>query len=640
MPWKKWLGISIAVLLVIVGLTVLYFLDKVSLPGNPEEIAAIRSKASMQNETGFYQASQQALVVQEANPLKNVYFGDLHVHTNLSVDAYLFGNRFDMDTAYRVAKGESIELRTGERVVLSRPLDFAALTDHAESFGYKLACSQADLDEDARKACGTVDNPSFINFLTIRARNQKRPPVRDLTVYGNDPDKERKFAAMAWQSVKDAAERHYQPGIFTSFAGYEYSPPLPDRGKHHRNIIFRSMDTPEYAIANPDSASAIDLWKQLEATCTGTCGFLTIPHNPNKSWGLAFASHTIDGDPYTEADWRLRERNEPLVEMFQNKGNSECSTAFGAGDEECGFEQFFPPCEVDGDTSCIYPTSMARDGLQKGLILQDEIGINPLRFGLIGATDTHNSNPGNTEEWNFRGVVTFGSSPAARRLNSFDPGGLKITNPGGLAAIWAPENTREALFDAMQRKEVYATSGTRIRLRAFAGFDLPADIAETTDIQAAYAGGVPMGGSLAGETGPLSIFVWAARDPDSAPLAKVQVIKGWTENGERNELVYDIACGSSELDKATGHCMPSAAKVDLSNCHWTEAPGVPELRTVWQDPDYDPADNAFYYVRVVENPTCRWSTYDSLRLGREPPKGVPATATEMAWSSPIWVDAR
>ncbi|MEM7360222.1 MAG: DUF3604 domain-containing protein [Pseudomonadota bacterium] len=640
MRWKKWLGLSVVFLFVIGGLTVSYFLDKISLPGNPDDIAEIRAKTSAQTESGFYQPAQQALVVQETNPLNNLYFGDLHVHTNISVDAYLFGNRFDMDTAYRVAKSESIELRTGERVVLSRPLDFVALTDHAESFGYRLACSQPDLDADARKACGTVDSPSFLNFLAIRAQNQKRPPVRDLTVYGNDPDKERKFAAMAWQSVKDAADRHYQPGVFTSFAGYEYSPPLPDRGKHHRNIIFRSMETPEYAIANPDSSSTIDLWQQLEATCTDDCEFLTIPHNPNKSWGLAFASHTIDGEAYTEADWRLRERSEPLVEMFQNKGNSECSVAFGAGDEECGFEQFFPPCAEDSDTSCIYPTSMARDGLQKGLALQEEIGINPLRFGFIGATDTHNSNPGNTEEWNFRGVVTFGSSPAARRLNSFDPGGLKITNPGGLAAVWAPENTREALFDAMRRKEVYATSGTRIRLRAFAGFDLPENIADTADIQAAYTGGVPMGASLPGEPGTLAFFVWATRDPDSAPLAKLQVIKGWIEEGKRQELVYDIACGGSELDPATNRCQPNAARVDLQTCNWTEQPGAPELRVRWQDPDYRPDQNAFYYLRAVENPTCRWSTYDSLRLGRPPPENVPATSTEMAWSSPIWINAQ
>jgi hypothetical protein len=276
------------------------------------------------------------------------------------------------------------------------------------------------------------------------------------------------------------------------------------------------------------------------------------------------------------------------------------------------------------------------------LALEDEIGVNPLRFGLIGSTDAHNSNPGDTEEWDFRGAVGFASSPADRRLDGVrgNTGGLE-RNPGGLAAVWAEENTREALFDAMKRKEVYATSGTRIKLRVFAGFELPADIAETGDLAAAYETGVPMGGSLlgdeSGEEGALSLFVWAAKDPDNAPLAKVQVIKGWIESGKRQEIVHDIACGGSQLDPETGKCAANGAEVDMTDCSWTNSAGASELKTLWSDPDYDPGEDAFYYVRVVQNPTCRWTTYDSLRLGREPPTDVPATVTEMAWASPVWV---
>ncbi|MEM7017802.1 MAG: DUF3604 domain-containing protein [Pseudomonadota bacterium] len=207
------------------------------------------------------------------------------------------------------------------------------------------------------------------------------------------------------------------------------------------------------------------------------------------------------------------------------------------------------------------------------------------------------------------------------------------------SSIWAEENTREALFDAMKRKEVYATSGTRIKLRAFSGFELPDNIAETGDLDAAYEMGVPMGGSLEGTEGPLSLFVWAVQDPDNAPLAKVQVIKGWLENGERQEVVHDIACGGSQLDPVTGKCTANVANVDIADCRWNNSAGAAELKIRWTDPGYDSTEDAFYYVRAVQNPTCRWTTYDSLRLGRKPPTDVPATVTEMAWASPIWVKA-
>ena len=638
MRWYGWVAILVAVVGAIGWVAWERLSGVVALkPDGPEAEAALAAAVAAQDEGAFYKPSGASNQIQPANPLKNVYFGDLHIHSSLSVDAYLFGNRLGLDAAYRIAKGESAEIASGERVELTRPLDFAAVTDHAEGFGGMLACSDAALDEAAREGCEIFESPTLLSFLSLRRRVETRPPVKDLSVFGNDEAVERAYHAKTWQKIKEAAERHNEPGSFTTFAGYEYSPSLPDRGKHHRNIIFRTENTPGHAVSAFDAASEIDLWKRLEATCIEDCRFLTIPHNPNKTWGLAFASETIDGFPYSVDDWKLRERSEPIVEMFQVKGNSECSTAFGAGDEECGFEQFFPPCEAGRKTSCIHPTSMIRDGLHKGLALEDEIGVNPLRFGLIGSTDTHNSNPGDAEEWDFRGSNAYAGSPAARRLDSAI-GGREV-NPGGLAAVWAEENTREALFDAMQRKEVYATSGTRIRLRAFAGFELPADIAETGDLATAYETGVPMGGSLEGQAGVLSLFVWAVKDPDNAPLAKVQVIKGWMENGERQETVHDIACGGSALDTLTGKCAPNDAKVDLSDCSWTDAGEAGELRVLWADPDYNAREDAFYYVRVVQNPTCRWTTYDSLRLGREPPTDVPATVTEMAWASPIWVKA-
>ncbi len=643
MSFKKWLGLLILAGVIIGGYRVMQIVDNLTLPHSKEEIAAVVATADAQDENAFYRPERSPLELKRSNPLNNVFFGDLHVHTNLSVDAYLFGNRFNMDTAYQVAKGKSVKLRSGERVELTRPLDFVALTDHAEGFGRIFACREPDKTKAAQDICDGIENASVFTFLDMRSRVQ-RPLDQNLSVFDNDRAKERDYAATTWQSIKDAAERYYEPGQFTTFVGYEYSPSLPDRGKHHRNVIFRSSETPQYAVSAFDAASEIDLWKSLEATCSDDCEFLTIPHNPNKTWGLAFSGNTIDGISYTEDDWRLRERSEPIVEMFQIKGNSECSVAFGAGDEECGFEQFIPVCEEGDKTACIYPTSMVRDGLQIGLAMEDQIGINPLKVGLIGSTDTHNSNPGDTEEWDYRGATTFTSGPAKRRFESTNLTGTQYNNPGGLAAIWARENTREALFDAMKRKEVYATSGTRIKLRTFAGFDFPADITATADLAAAYKLGVPMGGTLIANDMKkgvgVSLFVWAVKDPDSAPLAKVQVIKGWLEDGERQEVVHDVACGGSKLDPVTSKCLSNGASLNMNDCRWDETTGASELMTLWTDPDYSADENAFYYVRAVQNPTCRWSTYDSLRLGKLPRNDVPDTVTEMAWGSPMWVKGK
>lgn len=644
MNWKRWAGLA-AMLLVGFGAYRIWLLSEAALmPSTEAEIASVRAVSAAQDEEAFFRPDNQPFEPQPTNPLNNVYFGDLHIHTNISSDAYLFGNRLDMDTAYRFAKGETgATLRTGEYVEISRPLDFAALTDHAETFGRRQACESPGASDVARAACDQLEVPSLIGFMQLRQRAEQRPPVRPMAVFNDNPKLERSYAAETWQQVQMAANRHYEPGRFTTFAAYEYSPAMPDRGKNHRNIVFRGNDVPKYAVSSFDAISEIELWRQLEATCTADCQFLTIPHNMNKTWGLAFAGETIDGVAYAEEDWKLRERNEPLVEMFQIKGSSECSMMFGAGDEECGFEQFLPPCAKGQETSCLPTTSMARDGLRIGLELEDEIGVNPLEFGMVGSTDTHNSNPGDTEEWDYRGATSFASSPAARRMSPDNVTGIRNNNPGGLAAVWAPENTREALFDAMKRKEVYATSGTRIVLRMFAGFELPADIAETADLTAAYEHGTPMGGRLnaiSAGGNAVSLFVWATQDPISAPLARIQIVKGWIENGESHEAVYDVACGGSALNPTTAKCAPNGATVDLSDCSWDTTVGASDLKATWTDPDFDSAEDAFYYARVVQNPTCRWTTYDSLRLGLAPLADSHTTVSEMAWGSPVWVKTK
>jgi Protein of unknown function (DUF3604) len=616
-----------------------YVQSRLNAPVVSEDaIAGLRSEVAAQNEAAFNAPQPEPALYPPTRPTKNVYFGDLHVHSANSFDSYLFGNRLSLDDAYRFARGERVENAVGEIMQLTRPLDFVAITDHAEGFGLHEACDLAEKSADLQAYCDRMERPDARFFLELRAQGEKRPPQQILDGFVGEADTANALKTATWRRIVEAADRHNAPGELTAFAAYEYSPPLPDRGKIHRNVIFKSSETPNHAPSAFDALTELDLWRQLNEGCQQPCSYLTIPHNPNKSWGLAFAGVTIDGDAYTDEDWRLRQEVEPLVEMFQVKGNSECVIGFGTTDEDCAFEQFLPVCKDGQETGCIFPTSMIRDGLKKGLTLEDDLGFNPLAFGLIGSTDVHNSNPGDAEEYDYRGASGIFSAPAKTRLTAPRARSLN-NNPGGLAAIWSEENTRAALFEAMQRKEVYATSGTRIRLRFFAGFDLAPELLSMPDLaEAAYASGVPMGGTLhASKDAPPSFLVWAMRDPLSAPLDRIQIIKAWTENGEAQEQVFDVVCSNGRTpDAETARCSETGASVDLSDCSLTST-GAADLKRVWTDLDYAPDQNAFYYARVIENPTCRWSTYDSLRLGQAPLSVIAPTIQEMAWSSPIWI---
>ncbi len=611
------------------------------------------------------------LVEQAYNPLKNVYWGDLHVHTTESFDAVLFGTTLDIADAYRFAAGESLQSAGGETMQLSRPMDFVAITDHAESFGTRTRCTESNLSWREKFHCSLMGTPNIVTFLAVQAiagensekatsdeapgvyQNQvrPRPSLRSWPICAgdeDDPDRCYRDSIRDWTRYKQLADKHYQPGILTTFAAYEYSPPLTDAGKHHRNVIFNGADLPEHAASYLDQGSAIDLWSALEESCTGQCDFLTIPHNMNKSWGLVYSPHTWDGKTYDEQAWRLRSRREPLAEIYQVKGSSECALGVGAADEECGFGQVLPPCEQGQVSGCAFTTSFARQGLKIGLQLQQELGFNPLAFGMIGATDTHNASPGDAEEWDFVGKVAAASSPAARRMKEWPDrrpfeSMLQFHTSGGLAAVWAEENTRDSIFQALQRREVYATSGPRITLRFFAGWGFDSDIAaEPEAIALATAGGVPMGGVLetTGKPDSPMFFVWAGADLMSAPLQRLQMVKGWVaSDGKTHEVVTDIACaGGLPVSPDTGRCANNDATVNTDDCSLLGENGSPQLATTWKDPDYQSAQSAFYYVRALQNPTCRWSTYDALRLGLEPPSHVPATIRERAWSSPIWLN--
>lgn len=618
-------------------------------------IKAVRAETAQQQESLIEvpKPQPQPRQIRSKNPDKNVYFGDTHIHTALSFDAYLGFNRLGLNDAYRFANGEALTLVTGETMQLSRPLDFVVMTDHAESFGLFRTCRGENLTAEQQAFCSNFDKPSRKFFQQLRQEGEQRPPTRSR---GLCADQKICFedAMKTWHEVRDAANHFNKPGEFTAFAGYEYSPPLPMNGKLHRNVIFKNSNTPQRAISAYEAVTTLDLWRMLEIECTGDCEFLTLPHNMNKSWGIAYSDKTIDGDVYGKDDWALRRRSEPLAELYQAKGNSECGFGVGANDEECNFELIVPICSAEQVPGCSGPTSFARHGLKRGLEMQQDLGFNPLQFGFVGSTDTHSSSPGDTEEYDWRGVGYWHESPARKRLqlpspnkaanNQHSPKGLLRKSPGGLAAVWAEENTRDQLFEAMRSRETYATSGTRINLRFFAGWDYPTDLAEQTNfIRDAYRNGVAMGSVLnthaSAEGSPLFV-VAAQKDSMAGNLQRVQMVKAWLDSaGVAQEKVVDIACSDGLTpDAASGRCPDNGASVDISTCTVDTDNGDAQLTVSWRDPDFNAGAAAFYYVRVLENPSCRWSSYDAIRLGIAPPEGVPAVIQERAWSSPIWYE--
>ena len=607
----------------------------------PEVIETLKQTVARENESAIVIPKPRERTPQPRNPLKNLYFGDLHVHTSWSFDSYLGGNRIEPDEAYRFAQGKALQLMSGEIAQLTVPLDFAAITDHAESYGLFEGCADPDITPEQLEFCAQFENPSPMVFWNLRREGTKRPPVR-MRFCGEDGQFCIEHGKTTWQRTQAAADKAYQPGIFTSFYGYEYSPAWPKGGSTHRNIIFRNQSVPDSVVSAYDAETAPLLWKILEATCTDNCEFLTIPHNLNRYYGKAFSRVDEDGNAYTPADWKRRERYEPAVEIFQAKGASECALGVGTNDEECAFEQFFPLCEEGESVACAGEGSFARDGLKMGLELEKELGFNPLRFAFIGSTDTHNATPGDTEEWDYRGKSAFKDASAVKRLLKRDFGpAVPIThNPGGLAAIWAEENTRDGLFNGLKNKETYATSGTRIQLRFFAGWDFDQDIINDPDlIDKAYQTGIPMGGVLAPGTANLNpkLLIWAVKDANNANLDRIQVIKGWVENGVQKESVIDVACSDGQTPgSATGQCQDNTARVNLDTCEIDGSEGDPELKILWEDTNFNPDHPSFYYIRVLQTPTCRWSTFDAIRLGMHPPKEVSETIQERAWSSPIW----
>lgn len=603
-----------------------------------------------------YPITEEREPCSEYSPLRRPFFGDTHVHTARSQDASTQDTRVTPAEAYRFAMGNPLGIQPFDvdgqslrTVQLTRPLDFAAVTDHANQLGEVHICKTPGQPGHGSFVCRMYRNFPRAAFFVMNARYSLLQSRWGFC--GENSNHCLAAAGIVWNEHRMAAEDAYDRSArcaFTSFVGYEWTAAIEAAGHLHRNVIFRNEEVPDLPISVMETGPmAIHLWNRLDAECRDGrpgCEALTIPHNSNWSNGSAFTSAVDPGAEITKEEASIRARYDRLVEVMQHKGESECALVPGVTDEGCAFEKarnthgsYFGEANTEA-------VNFARDALKRGLGLQPEVGTNPLKFGLIGSTDTHLGTPGLVMERGFAGHGGAGK-PGTRAL---EPGFPDITslNPGGLAVLWAEENARDALFEAMLRKEAYGTSGTRPVLRFFGGWDYPENACENEDpAQIGYAKGVPMGGDLPSRTrapgGPPTFIVSGSRDPhpNGSDLQRIEIVKGWLADGERKETVLMVA----------GHA--NEASVDLSTCE-RRGVGRTKLCTVWQDPDFDPAQPAFYYARLLENPSCRWTQWACIDAGVkcEDPATIgegfescctdelPPTIQERAWSSPIWYD--
>jgi hypothetical protein len=615
---------------------------RVSIPSNAMTRLSFGLLLTLATLTPALQAASQG------DPDRAAFFGDLHIHTMYSFDAFLGNVRTTPDDAYRYAKGEPIDHPAGMKMRLGGPpLDFLMVADHAKFLGV----FAAQLDPDSPIA----DHPENGELMPGRGAGLDSLSRRLNKLEGEGHEFfGPSVSSYAWQKNVEAAERHNEPGKFTAFIGYEYTP--TPGGRHlHRNVVFRGSEVPERPFSSTDSGDPADLWKWLDRLRADGMEALAIPHNMNQSDGLAFQTTTFDGKAIDRAYAEQRLRNEPIAEISQQKGTSETHPSLSPNDEWADFQivQYYLNRAENKNPISVFKGGYYRDALKMGLEMQTRDGFNPYQLGAIGSSDSHLTAAAYEEELFFSGgrntPQSRGSAYPATQdsWTDFWTPRQATHGTGGLAGIWAEENTRASLHDAMRRRETFATSGPRIRIRLFGGFDLPEDIVDSPDlVSQAYARGVPMGGMLGGgtlETGSgaadsaPSLLVWAARDPTSTWLQRIQIVKGWVVGGEPKEAVYDVACSNGLAPDPNSHrCPDNGARVNLADCSVSRDKGAVELSALWQDPSFDADQQAFYYARVLENPSCRWSTFDAIRSGIAPNPDLQATHQERAWSSPIW----
>ncbi|MBM3093947.1 DUF3604 domain-containing protein [Ensifer sp. T173] len=579
-------------------------------------------------------------------------FGDTHLHTSQSFDAIAFGNSLGPEEAYRFARGEEVISSTGQHARLSRPLDFLVVSDHAENMG----------------TLGEIKtgNPTLMNDPELKRWNQMMAAGGDqaMNVYyeimasvgGGGKHlpaalRSDELTRSVWQKNVQAAEKYNDPGTFTVLIGYEWSSNTGGNNLH-RVVVFRDgaeKTEPILPFSSLQSDNPEDLWKALQNYVTKTGGsVLAIPHNGNLSNGLMFPLiNPVGGKPITAEYARTRASLEPLMEVTQMKGDGETHTTLSPTDEFANFERW-DMGNLDlsaAKTPDMLQFEYARSALKNGLKLEKELGVNPYKYGLIGSTDSHTSLAA-VEENNFFGKLPAAEPSAGRAIHPIAKFGDKEVMgwevvSSGYAAVWAIENTREAIFDAMKRKEVYATTGPRMLVRLFGGWEFAeADAKTRSPAAVGYAKGVPMGGDLppapAGKKAP-TFLVAALKDPIGANLDRYQIVKGWMDAaGQLHEQVYDAAWSGERKPGIDGKVPPVGNTVDVADATWTNTIGAPELISVWTDPAFDPAQRAFYYARVLEIPTPRWTAYDAKYFGVTMPSEVPMTSQERAYTSPIW----
>jgi hypothetical protein len=575
----------------------------------------------------------------KANPLKNVYFGEQHMHTRNSFDAFTIGVNQTWEQAYDYAKGKEVKLSTtGQSMQKRTPYDFVAITDHAEYYGVLKEFSNPDsplADSDFARGIvkGQTDpkagGPFFKQLLASLFAGK---PIPEYVT----PE----LRTSMWQSFIEAADKANEPGKFTALYAYEWTS-IPRGSNMHRNVFFKDK-VAAFTFSAFDSDKPKDLWKHLEGLRDQGIDVFAIPHNANVSNGWMFSETEFEGGPMSADYARMQAENEPLFEIIQTKGQSEAHPALSPTDEFAEFELFDNlinlPIQADKSRGAFF-----RQGLATGLYLEKKLGHNPYKMGVVAGADFHSGYQGN-EEFNYDGGHGFIDDTPQKRLSPIPglSGGLTAElGSAGTAAVWAEENTRDGIYNGMLSKETYGTSGTMIRLRFFGGWNYPDKLIDDKDfVKNAYKDGVPMGQDLPNKAGKAPTFaVWAQKDPESGNLDRVQIVKVWPNpnNGLPMEKVYEVVWSDNrKLDSGTGKLPPVGNTVDVKKATYTNDIGDTQLSAVWTDPDFDESNTAAYYARVLEIPTPRWSTYDSVRFDLPVPEGVPATLQERAWSSPIW----
>ena len=562
-------------------------------------------------------------------PLKKALFGDLHVHTRLSFDAYIGGVTAGPSEAYSFAKGNSIGV-LGKQVRIVRPLDFAAVTDHSEYLGEMYSTQTKGI-----KGYNTIhsrmlrslgqDTAKQTAFFRRMSGSGNRDRVRTHPNFFSGY----KTTVMAWNVILDAAENHYQPGKFTTFAAYEWS--KSDKGAHlHRNVIFKDMTVPNYPISAFEAKDEIALWNSLEAFRTEGSTVMAIPHNSNISNGRTFSNEQPDGTPIDKDYILMRHKNEPLVEIHQAKGSSEVHPKLWAEDEYANFELY----NAVGSENI---NNYVRHVLKRGIKYKQDFGVNPYEYGIIASTDTHNGTPGNTEESDeYQGNHLFiDGAPEQRSTTKWILNEKLRTagaiNPGGLVGVWSRANTRTEIYESLEQKETFGTSGNRIQVRFFGGTNFGNDYEGYENmVTEGYQKGVPMGKYLSIEEGQTPQFlIWASKDPEGAALHKIQIIKGWLEDEELKEEIIDVVVTKNTFENKEDVVNLKTGVID-------EQYGSSELFTKWEDPNFDESQEAFYYLRVLEVPTLRYTEWDKVRYNTPYPEDIAQTVIERAWTSPIW----